>query len=50
MPVNWHFNKKARMAQAIYEEWLTDLNRMMKKENCKILLLVDTQPVIVGQR
>jgi uncharacterized protein YeeX (DUF496 family) len=41
LPVKWHFNKKAWMTQEIFEEWLTDLNRMMKKENQKILLLVD---------
>jgi hypothetical protein len=29
------------MTQIIFEEWLTDFNRMMKKENRKILLLVD---------
>jgi hypothetical protein len=29
------------MTQAIFEEWLTDLNLMMKKENRKILLLID---------
>jgi hypothetical protein len=31
LPVNWHFDKKAWMTQAIFEEWLTDLNCMMKK-------------------
>jgi hypothetical protein len=29
------------MTQAIFEEWHTDLNCMMTKENRKILLLVD---------
>jgi hypothetical protein len=29
------------MTQAIFEEWITDSNRMMKKENRKILLLAD---------
>jgi hypothetical protein len=33
LPVNWRFNKKAWMTQAIFEEWLTDLNRMMKKKS-----------------
>jgi hypothetical protein len=29
------------MTQAIFEEWLEDLNHVMKKQNQKILLLVD---------
>jgi hypothetical protein len=41
LSVNWRFNKKAWMTQAIFEEWITDFNRLMKKENRKILLLVD---------
>jgi hypothetical protein len=34
-------NKKAQMTTKIFEELQTDLNQMMKKENCKILLFVD---------
>jgi hypothetical protein len=33
--------KKAWMTTKIFEEWLTDLKQMMKKENWKILLFVD---------
>jgi hypothetical protein len=28
------------MIQAVYEEWLTDLKHIMKKENGNILLLI----------
>jgi hypothetical protein len=41
LPVDWLSNKKAWMAQEIFEEWLEDLNHMMRKQNRKILLLVD---------
>jgi hypothetical protein len=41
LSVNWHFIKKSWITQAIFKECLTDLNRIMKKENRKILLLVD---------
>jgi hypothetical protein len=41
LPVNWRSNKKARMTQAIFEEWLEDLNHVMRKQNRKILLLLD---------
>jgi hypothetical protein len=37
LPVNWCFNKKTWMSQAIFEEWLPDLNRMMKKRKSKNL-------------
>jgi hypothetical protein len=29
------------LTQAIFEEWLEDLNNMMRKQNRKILLLLD---------
>jgi hypothetical protein len=39
MSVDWRSNKKAWMTQAIFEEWLVDVNNLMR--NQKILLLVD---------
>jgi hypothetical protein len=41
LPVHWRSNKKAWMIQAIFEEWPEDLNHVMRKQNRKILLLVD---------
>jgi hypothetical protein len=40
LPVDWPSNKKAWMTQATFEEWLEDLNHVMRKENRKILLLL----------
>jgi hypothetical protein len=40
LPVDWHLNRKAWMTQTIFEKWLEDLNRMMRKQNWKILQLV----------
>jgi hypothetical protein len=42
LTVNWRFNKKAWMTQTIFEEWLTDLNCMIKKEiekSCCLLIM-----------
>jgi hypothetical protein len=41
LPFDWCSNKKWWMIQTIFEEWLEDLNCMAKKQNWKILLLVD---------
>ena len=41
LPFDWHFNKKRWMIHKIFEEWLEDLNCTVKKQNQKILLLVD---------
>jgi hypothetical protein len=41
LPVDRSSNKKAWMTQAIFEEWLEDLNHVTTKQNQKILLLVD---------
>jgi hypothetical protein len=38
------------MTEAIFEEWLSDLNHMMKKEDRKILLLVSNTTSNYGQR
>jgi hypothetical protein len=38
------------MTHAFFEEWLTDLNRMMKKENRKSLLLVDNTTIHRGKK
>jgi hypothetical protein len=37
----WFSNKNAWMTTVIFEEWFTELNRKMKKEKWKILLLTD---------
>jgi hypothetical protein len=37
LPINWNFNKKAWMTQAIFEEWLTDLNRYDQKRKSENL-------------
>jgi hypothetical protein len=39
LPVDWRSNKKAWMTQAIFEEWLVDVNNLMRKQNRKILTM-----------
>ncbi|XP_057327565.1 tigger transposable element-derived protein 6-like [Microplitis mediator] len=41
LPVFWRFNKKLWMTQVIFDDWLFELNNYMKKQNRKILLLID---------
>jgi hypothetical protein len=41
LPVDWRSNKKAWMTHAIFEEWLVDINNLRRKQNRKILLLVN---------
>jgi hypothetical protein len=37
LPVNWRFNKRAWMTQAIFEELVPDLNRIIKKKTSENL-------------
>lgn len=44
LPVTYKANKKAWMTSGIFEEWVDSVNDQMKKENRKILLIVDNCP------
>lgn len=41
LPVTWRWNKKAWMNSELMAEWLMQLDRMMIRENRKILLFLD---------
>ncbi|KAK3090197.1 hypothetical protein FSP39_009953 [Pinctada imbricata] len=40
-PVTWNGNKKAWMTDALFTEWLQELNKGMKRKNRKIVLFID---------
>lgn len=41
LPVMWRHNQKSWMTQSIMNEWLTELNKDMKKQKRNILLFMD---------
>ncbi|KAK3104668.1 hypothetical protein FSP39_007460 [Pinctada imbricata] len=41
LPVNYYSNKKAWMTRDIFNDWLQNLNRKMRRKNRKILLFLD---------
>ena len=45
LPVNYFWNKSAWMQVSIWNEYLKNLNQLMKNQNRKILLLIDNAPV-----
>ncbi|XP_041372694.1 tigger transposable element-derived protein 4-like [Gigantopelta aegis] len=44
LPVDYRSNKKAWMTGALFTEWVKDLDKSMKRQKRKILLLVDNCP------
>ena len=44
LPVSYKYNKKAWMTSAIFQEWVTELNKSMKCQGRKILLFIDNAP------
>jgi hypothetical protein len=42
--VDYDFNKKAWMMGALFQQWMQTLDRQMKRDNRKILLLLDNAP------
>jgi len=45
LPVRYEANKKAWMLTPLMEDWLKELDRKMRAQNRKILLLLDNAPV-----
>ena len=43
-PVTWKANRTAWMNSKLFSEWLTDINKIMKKESRQILLFLDNAP------
>jgi len=43
--VKWHANKKAWMTTKLFQEYLTDLDDSMRRQNRHILLFLDNAPV-----
>ncbi|KAH8924758.1 DDE-domain-containing protein [Atractiella rhizophila] len=41
---HYYWNKKAWMTGSIFQDWLSDLGKDMRKKNCKIVLLIDNAP------
>ena len=41
LPVTWKANRTAWMNAKLFSEWLTDINKMMKKNSRQILLFID---------
>ncbi|GBN53291.1 hypothetical protein AVEN_107378-1 [Araneus ventricosus] len=39
--IHWKSNRKAWMTDAIFEEWLTDIDQKMAKEGRNVLLVLD---------
>lgn len=44
LPVHWFYNKKAWMTSAIFNEWLAGVNKQMRWEGRRILIIVDNAP------
>lgn len=44
LPVTWRANKKAWMNTFLFDEWLTELNKDMKRKGRNILMFVDNAP------
>lgn len=44
LPVTWRANKKAWMNTFLFDEWLTELNKDMKRKGRKILMFLDNAP------
>ena len=45
LPIYYHWNTKSWMTLTIFQDWLKDLNSIMKAEDRKILLLLDNAPI-----
>lgn len=41
LPVTWRHNKKAWMNSKIFSEWLSDIDKQMRKQNRQILMFLD---------
>ena len=39
LPGTWVHNKKAWMTSKIYQKWLQNFDRKMRRQNCQVLLL-----------
>lgn len=44
LPVHWTSNRKAWMTSAIFNDWLSSVNKKMKLENRHVLIIVDNAP------
>ena len=44
LPVIYHWNNKSWMLSSIFDEYLTNLNNMMRIQNRNILLMIDNAP------
>ena len=44
LPVTWKANRTAWMNTKLFSEWLTDINKIMKKNSRQILLFLDNAP------
>ncbi|XP_064474541.1 tigger transposable element-derived protein 4-like [Ornithodoros turicata] len=44
LPVHWFFNRKAWMTSVIFNEWLAVVNKQMRWEGRRILIIVDNAP------
>ncbi|KAH3692138.1 hypothetical protein DPMN_193951 [Dreissena polymorpha] len=45
LPVQYESNNKAWMLTMLFEKWVKDLDKRMRAQNRKILLLLDNAPV-----
>jgi hypothetical protein len=41
LPVDYRSNNKAWMTSSLFSEWLLNFDRKMKRENRKVLLIID---------
>ena len=44
VPLQYESNKKAWMTSVLFENWLTDLDKRMRRENRKIAMIIDNCP------
>lgn len=44
LPVTWRANRKAWMTSALFEDFINGFNRLMRRQNRKVLLFIDNAP------